>query len=207
MVPVVSQQGSHDRQYNCPAFFYIYICKKYKTMNYIYNFGVHVAQGIIHGLDNEKLIKVAKEGFKSRPLVLKDLVEQMKDSTETEQHTSHTSEVPFCICGYCQEMPPDKERVCCKQRHLWRSRTSAFQNICLDSDNLAIAIRSLADTYIFTPIYDNRAMRHAAYRQYIMWIHGHLGKGHQKVIPSCCIWKVRKHYPSPNGPYTGFKDR
>ena len=119
---------------------------------------------------------MAKEDFKSRPLVLKDLVEQMKDSTETEQHTSLTSEVPFCICEYCQEMPSDKERVCCKEWRLCRSRTSAFQNIYLDSDNLATAIRSLADTYIFTPIYDNRAMRHAAYRQYIMWIHGHLGE-------------------------------
>ena len=160
-------------------------------------------------MDNETLVKVAKEGFKSRPLVLKDLVQQMKDGAETEQQASCTSEVPvpFCVCGYCREMPSDKERVCCKQRRLCRSRTLAFQNICLDSDNLATAIRSLADTYVFTPTYDNRAMRHAAYRQYIMWIHGHLGKGHRKVIPSCCVWKIRKHYPSPNGGYTGFKDR
>ena len=43
-------------------------------MTYIYNFGVYVAQGIIDGLDDKKLIKVAKEGFKSTPLVLKDLV-------------------------------------------------------------------------------------------------------------------------------------
>ena len=154
--------------------------------------------------------KCAKEGFKSRPLVLKDLVQQMKDSAETEQQqASGTSEipVPFCVCGYCREMPSDKERVCCKQRRLCRSRTLAFQNICLDSDNLATAIRSLADTYVFTLTYDYRAMRHAAYRQYIMWIHGYLGKGHRKVIPSCYVCKIRKHYPSLNGGYTGFKDR
>ena len=44
-------------------------------MNYIYNFGVHVAQEVIAGLDNETLINVAK-GFKSRPLLLKDLVDR-----------------------------------------------------------------------------------------------------------------------------------
>ena len=52
-----------------------------------------------------------------------------------------------------------------------------FGNICLDSENLATVIRSLADTYVFTPTYDNQAMRHPAYRQYVMWQHGHLGKG------------------------------
>ena len=111
---------------------------------------------------------------------------------EEPQQSSKTSEVPFCVCGYCREMPTDNERACCKERRLCRSTTLAFQNICLDSNNLATVIRSLADTYVFTPTYDNWAMRHAAYRQYVMWIHGHLGKGNRT---SCCVWKIRKHYP------------
>lgn len=102
-------------------------------------------------------------------------------------------------------MPTDKERVCCKQRQLCRSQSQVFKNICIDSDNVATVIRSLADTYVFTPTYDNRAMRHAAYRQYIMWQHGHLGQGHRRVIPACCVWEIRKHHPSPDGHYTGYK--
>lgn len=164
-------------------------------------------QEMIDGLDRETLVKVAKEGFMSRPLVLKDLIAKLTAGPEQPQQSSETSKAPFCDCGYCREMPTDKERVCCKERRLCRSTTLAFQNICLDSDNLATVIRSLADTYVFTPTYDNRAMRHAAYRQYVMWIHGHLGKGNRKVIPSCCVWKIRKHYPSPNGQYSGFKER
>lgn len=113
----------------------------------------------------------------------------------------------FCICGNCYEMPTDKERVCCKQRQLCRSQSQVIKNICIDSDNVAIVIRSLADTYVFTPTYDNRAVRHAAYRQYIMWQHGHLGKGHRRVIPTCCVWEIRNHHPSPDGHYTGYKDK
>lgn len=157
----------------------------------------------------------------SRPLALKDVLERLKVDQERHQDqdspldsdTSHDPpdhpppriQVPFCVCSFCQEMPTDKERVCYREKRLCRSRSLAFQNICLDSDNLVTAIRSLADTYVFTPVYDNRAMRHAAYRQYVMWIHGHLGKGNRKVIPSCCVWKIKKHYPSPDGHYTGYK--
>ena len=162
-------------------------------------------QEIIDNLDQETLVKVAKEGFMSRPLVLKDIIEKIKENSEGT--TQPVNLRPFCVCGSCQEMMTEKERICCRERRLCRSKSLAFQNICLDSDNLATVIRSLADTYVFTPTYDNRAMRHAAYRQYVMWIHGHLGKGHRKVIPSCCVWKIRKHYPSPNGQYTGYKDK
>ena len=37
----------------------------------------------------------------------------------------------------------------------------------------------MADTYVFTPVYDNRAMRHAAYRQFVMRRHGYLGRGNR----------------------------
>ena len=152
------------------------------------------------------LLKVAKQGFKSRGLFLQDLVTQAKAHPKDPTEPPTKTVPPFCVCGYCREMATEKERLCCKERQLCRSQTAAFQNICIDSDNLATVIRSLADTYVFTPTYDNRAMRHAAYRQYIMWQHGHLGRGHRKVIPSCCVWEIRKHYCSPNNQYTGYKD-
>ena len=117
-------------------------------------------QEIIDNLDQETLVKVAKEGFMSRPLVLKDIIEKIKENSEGT--TQPVNLPPFCVCGSCQEMMTEKERICCRERRLCRSKSLAFQNICLDSDNLATVIRSLADTYVFTPTYDNRAMRHAA---------------------------------------------
>ena len=137
-------------------------------------------------------------------------VEDHKDIEPAHQIPQHveqpvTLRPTFCRCGWCREMPTDKERRCCGQHHLCRSRTQDFRNICIDSENLATAIRNLSDTYVFTPVYDNRACRHAGYRQYVMWQNGHLGAGNRVVIPSCCVWAIRKAYPSPDGRYTGFK--
>ena len=116
---------------------------------------------MIDGLDRETLVKVAKESFMSRPQVLKDVIAKLTAGPEEPEQSSETSAVPFCVCGYCRAMPKDKERLCCKERRLRRSTTLAFQNTCLDSDNLATVRRSLEDTYVFTPTYDNRTMRHA----------------------------------------------
>ena len=46
---------------------------------------------------------------------------------------------------------------------------------------------------------------YASYKQFTRWIHSWLGKGMQKVIPSCVVWSIRKNYPSENDIYTEFK--
>ena len=53
----------------------------------------------------------------------------------------------------------------------------------------------------------SRAFRKAAYRHYIIEEYGYLGKHKRRVCPSCCVWKIREHYPSSTGVYMGFKPR
>ena len=124
---------------------------------------------MLEALDHDMLLKVAKEASKSRALLLKDLINAGSSGApgadDPQPSGPRQATPPFCVCGQCLEMATEKERLCCKEKRLCRSQSQTFYNICLDSDNLATVIRNLADTYVFTTTYDNRAMRHAAYRQ------------------------------------------
>ena len=49
-----------------------------------------------------------------------------------------------------------------------------------------------------------RNYRFAAYRQFISWIYGRLGKHVRQVIPSCIVWAIRTKYPSEDNQYVPF---
>jgi hypothetical protein len=52
----------------------------------------------------------------------------------------------------------------------------------------------------------NKEYRHHAYRNYIEYMHGYLGRGRRKVIPACVVSFIRRKWPDPLGQYTGYKD-
>ena len=50
----------------------------------------------------------------------------------------------------------------------------------------------------------NKSFRHAAYRQFILWVYGRLHREDRRVVPSCCVKAIRQKYPDPSGHYKGF---
>ena len=62
------------------------------------------------------------------------------------------------------------------------------------------------DIYVFGDEEDyNKALRHAAYCQFTLWRYQYLGANNRRVIPSCCVWKIRDKFPSLSQVYTGFR--
>lgn len=62
-------------------------------------------------------MKVAKLGFMSRGLQLKDLVANLQGNSEEPQpHHERAISTPFCVCGFCREMPTDKEACVARKK-------------------------------------------------------------------------------------------
>ncbi|XP_060084834.1 P2X purinoceptor 7-like [Ylistrum balloti] len=103
-------------------------------------------------------------------------------------------------------MPTEAERVCCgKSRERCVSILPDFNVLVLDEAVLALARLYRNDVLVLNEEVDlMKANRHQGYRQFILWQHGWLGTGNRRVIPGCCVWRIRDGYPDPFGQYKGF---
>ena len=123
-----------------------------------------------------------------------------------EVQDSAASGVPdWCVCGKCRPMPQEIENKCCKLKKCVTS-SSRFSKLCLDQDVLELCIRNTSDIRNDREDNSTRAFRKAAYRQFILARHGHLGKGNRRVCPSCVVLKIRERFPSITGVYMGFRE-
>ena len=102
-------------------------------------------------------------------------------------------------------MPTAIENVCCKL-HTCVTSTDLFESTVLDLNVLLIAILNHSEVFVDKADYSPASYRKAAYRQYILWKEGHLGRGNRKIIPSYVVWSIRNRYPAPDGQYLGFKE-
>lgn len=68
-----------------------------------------------------------------------------------------------------------------------------------------MAIRARCDIRVEEPDYASNSFRKAAYRQYILWRFGKLGRGNRKVCPACVVKVIREAYPAFDGQYLGFR--
>lgn len=111
----------------------------------------------------------------------------------------------WCKCGHCAAMPTQEENKCCtRAARPCVTRTNLFSQLVLDANVLELAMRYREDVLVLNNNRNNENFRHAAYRQYVLWQHGRLGRGNRRVVPSCCVIAIRTRYPSANGLYRGY---
>ena len=103
-------------------------------------------------------------------------------------------------------MPQEVENKCCGRRNCV-SQGRRFRKLCLDAEYLQLCSKNTADIRNDRQVSTNCTFRKAAYRNYVLDTHGYLGKGKRKIVPSCCVLCIHRHYPSPTGVYMGFRAR
>ncbi|XP_071853192.1 P2X purinoceptor 7-like [Apostichopus japonicus] len=130
------------------------------------------------------------------------------DSVGSETETD-TSEEDYCLCGECEAMPSEKENVCChsvfRQHELdfgaCITEDPNFAAVCLQKLVLELAFQQFLQYIKKPPLaaqaqMNNRQKRLMAYRQISLWAsRGQpLGKGNRRVLPSCCVMRIRAEF-------------
>ena len=165
----------------------------------------HYVQEYIISLDLDTCHQIMKKTYCNNGGVelLKSIMSSDPPEPENDPQSSNLPD--WCRCGNCQPMPLSTENICCRKRPCVTT-LEFFESAVLDMNVLSIAIVNRSDVYADDPDYSPSSYRKAAYRQWILWNYGYLGRGQRRVVPSCVVWAVRWRYPAPDGYNLGFKE-
>ena len=145
------------------------------------------------------------------------------DSSENENEDLQLGRVgnkEWCNCDQCKREIRDVDSLCCTEvaaivEEKFEGKkcvtlAKEFELLCLNKTilkNVLVGLHETRGDFLEQNMdVQNRSLRFAAYKQFIWWIFQHLGKGNRRVIPSCVVWSIRKHFPAANGNYTRFKE-
>ena len=90
------------------------------------------------------------------------------------------------VCNVCVDLANEEENKCCGKRSCVTSY-KMFRNVVLDREVLNIAIHAQCDIRAEVADFKMNSYRKTAYRQYILWKYGKLGKGYRRACPSCVV--------------------
>ncbi|XP_071989151.1 P2X purinoceptor 7-like [Engystomops pustulosus] len=133
---------------------------------------------------------------------------------EIEENNERIGNVNWCNCNNCVPMSTSIESICCLEvenaipyvtNHTCIIDHEYFRIFCQRADTVII-LRVIGQ--VMNPPLEkakNRLHRKTAYRAFTAWVHGYLGMGNRRPIPSCVVHLVRSAFPDPNNEYMGYK--
>ncbi|XP_062569765.1 uncharacterized protein LOC134231811 [Saccostrea cucullata] len=143
--------------------------------------------------------------------------EDASDNSEADEE-DRTHNTDWCSCQCCTIMASNTENRCCQEiqqvkEEISRTDTSlncithhpGFRTVCLDIHVLRTAYYQYRQQYGGNLEESTKRHRYTAYRQFVRWCWGYLGKKVRVVIPSCAVSKIRETFPlQPGETHTGF---
>lgn len=133
----------------------------------------------------------------------------------------------WCKCGNCTQMPTLIQLKCCcdetvdltnfqdekfQQKAACVTESTVLRDHVLHKVTVELGWFSsqqyrggTGDELLFSNM-TNINYRFFAYRSYINFVHGYLGKRQRRVIPACVVNYIRRLWPDPSGEYVGFRE-
>nr|XP_055049595.1 P2X purinoceptor 7-like [Misgurnus anguillicaudatus] len=125
----------------------------------------------------------------------------------------------WCTCHNCATMPTEPENVCCMEIPQVQRRLQQVENppACMVDhpglEPVCLNVFSLQNAYnIFRADYGplhlrgiHHRYRYLAYRSFVSWVWGFLGRKIRVVNPSCVVLRIRREFPDTQGAYVGFR--
>ncbi|XP_042149522.1 uncharacterized protein LOC121837779 [Ixodes scapularis] len=138
------------------------------------------------------------------------------ESSELSPHPDlwRLDNTDWCSCSRCAVLPsfvPDECR-CCRdmgpkltriQRLRCITTHEEFPLVCLNLVMLRLAYFELHDRRFAMHHDMHRRYRYVAYRRFVRWVWGRLGRGNRFVLPSCVVRTIREAFPCEEE--TGFR--
>ncbi|XP_069585064.1 uncharacterized protein [Ranitomeya imitator] len=153
-----------------------------------------------------------EECFPSNPLRINNQ-NYIEFNTDTEENRIGKND--WCHCGNCVPMPTNIESICCQEIQNAEQYMldfscitlhEFFHTFCERNETVSIVLRTVDQNLHPPPSKEiKRKLRKTAYRSFTAWIHGYLGAGNRRPIPSCVVHKVRFAFPDDDDEYMGFK--
>ncbi|XP_063060538.1 nanor [Engraulis encrasicolus] len=158
-----------------------------------------------------------------QPYVLDPLSDP--DAEQEEEEAPRSPRIPkpvseWCRCGNCGAMPTEHESLCCQEvpevtRRM--EQVEGTQPQCV-IDHPGFYATSL-NVYVLQAMYNiyradhgpvrlrgiEHRYRYLAYRMFVSWCWGFLGRHIRVVVPSCVVLRVRREFPDSQQQYMGFR--